>query len=943
LTICSGNSVTLSSSNTGAYLWSNGATTNSITVNSSGNYSLVTSNGACNSTSSNQVTVTVVLAPNAPTISASGPLSFCKGNMVTLTANQSLGLIWSNGETTRSVDIYDSGTYTLSVSNGICPSLASSPIVVTVNDPDVRISASGQLAENSPNTSITFTANVTNVGSNPTYQWYKNGLTVGSNSPTYTNSNWINGEKIVCRVTSSSSCAVYSNDLFVWLAQNTQDSWQRMADIGLDNNLTNINFPTRVGAISFAIGNKIYVGLGYYDPHGISTPNVGLLSDFWEYNTITDEWTERAPFAYGNSPRMNAVAFVVNGKGYVGFGQGNSGPYYNDLWEYNPQTDSWTQKSSCPAIGRHSAVATNVANSGYVGTGWSTNTYLNDWWKYTPSTDSWVQLASFPHSNFGYSCSTVNNKIYVTGSSTITQTSGTGINYEYNPETNLWTQKSSIPTYRYYSESFAIGDTIYVCGGQLNPANLQGGADPCNSAVTTLDEVWAYSPTTDSWIQKSDMNLGKISNGVTATVNGYGYYITGGYYQACQGFGVWNNGSYGREANLKYSPTTDSWEIKAVHGGIKQNFGFSTTIGNKGYALFQYRGIVNNSLSMADLFEIYMFEYDPSNNSWVQKSKYPGQGKFLSGIGFSINGKIYYGAGASGNNLYVSDFWEYDPSNDSWTTIGNVPIATSKGFSFVLNGKGYIGGGQLGTSFFEFNPSTFSWTSRQNIPGTPNNNISFAINGIGYTSIFNSASSGSLYKYDPSNNTWSLVGLLPSYSSSLSGAYFSFNTNTLGFYGTGVNSISSPSSSSNIYEFNPLTNNWRQVQSLPLNSNQGSTFSFPNSAYVFGGTQLFVNSVPINTLWQYKSALQITQITTAVKDEESCIIYPNPTFEQVNLIAPLSFIGKNCQIFDCTGKLIMNQQIYSENSVIRLSGLASGLYLLKIEGSSSGPYKIIKM
>ena len=868
LTICSGNSVTLSSSSSTGNLWSNGATTSSITVSSSGNYSVRVNNGACNSLISNILTVTVVSSPTTPVISIIGSLNLCKGEMVTLSTNQTNGILWSNGETTQYVDIYDAGTYTVSVSNGVCPSISSGPVSISVNNPDIYITASRQLAENSPNTSITFTANTTNVGTNPIYQWYKNGLLVGSNSSSYTNSSWVNGEKIVCRVTSSNGCSVYSNDLFVWLANTTQNSWQRMADVGLDKNLTIPVFPTRIGAVSFVIGDKIYVGLGYNDNHGLpSMPNVGLLSDFWEYNTLTDEWTERAPFAFGNSPRTNAISFVVNGKGYVGFGQGSTA-YFNDLWEYNPQTDTWVQKSNCPGAGRHSAVATSVGNSGYIGTGWGFNTYLNDWWKYTPATDSWIQLPNFPYSSYGYTCAAVNNKIYVTGSFGLSQINGGGITYEFNPDNNTWNQKAAIPSYRFYAESFVINDTIFVCGGQLNPSSLPGGADPCQSAVTTLNEVWAYYPSNDSWTRKGDMLLGKISNGCAASVNGYGYYIGGGYFQFCQGI----SGGYGREANLKYSPQTDSWEIKAVHGGQKNYFGFSATAGNKGYALFSFYGITGNSLTYPDLKEVYIYEYDPLNNNWKQKSKYPGLGKFNAGNGFSTNGKIYYGSGLSSNNVYVSDFWEYNPNNDTWTNIGNVPIATNKGFSFVLNGKGYIGGGQMGTSFFEFNPTTYNWTPLASVPASPSGNINFSINNFGYTSTYSSPTTGALYKYDPNINIWTLVNNLPNYAAGISGSYFSFQNSTNGYYGTGINSTTAPVTTSFIYEFNPTNNSWTQKQNLPGNHSSAGSFSFPNNSYVLSGIQYYApHSIAINSTWQYKPGCLSS--TNSTINQSACAAY----------------------------------------------------------------------
>jgi len=890
LTICQGNSVILNSSSAANNIWSNGSNAQVITVFTPGSYSVQVTDGVCTSLISNTVTISTVAPPINPLISIDGSLTLCKGEMVQLISNQTSNVIWSNGETTNYVDIYEAGMYSFSVSNGVCPTLTSNVVSVAVNNLQVNISASSQLAENSPNSSITFSANTINSGTSSTYQWYKNGLSVGNNSSTYSNNNWVNGEKIVCRVTSSSGCSVFSNDLYVWLAQPTSDSWQRMADVGLDKNMVTPLFPTRIGAVSFTIGDKIYVGLGYNDNKGQTTVPGYLLSDFWEYNTITDEWTERAPFAFGNSPRMNAVAFVVNGRGYVGFGQGNSGPLLNDLWEYNPQTDSWTQKSSCPSS--QGQVACNIGMSGYVG-------LSNGWWKYTPATDSWTQLANLPFSAGGLSCGSVNNRIYVSGVSSAGNNEWSR-NYEYNPENNSWTEKTAKPVIRYYSESFVINDTIFYCGGQSTP-NTCEGAD-------TFDDVWAYYPPNDSWVQKSNIHLGKISNGCTASVNGYGYYISGGYNPVCQESWGFNNAGYGRETNLKYSPSTDSWEVKAVFGGLKSYFGFSTTIGNKGYALFQYGG---QGTATPYVLEVYLYEYDPLNNVWKQKSKYPGQGIAQVGNGFSINGKIYYGSGSSSNNVFVTDFWEYDPLNDSWSSIGNVPIAANKGYSFVLNGKGYFGGGpQMGASFFEFNPNTYIFNQRASTPTASSGNINFSLNNFGYTNL-----GSTLYKYDPSINIWTLVNTLPNFSGAAAPYYFSFQTSSKGFYGTGFNSTTSWTTSSFIYEFNPADNTWSQRQSLPENQSRGGSFSFPNNSFVLGGTQNYSPFSPkVNSMWQYKPECSNSASTIS---EYACASFTlnGETFNQTG-----TYIQTLTNSVGCDSTLTLNLNITDlPNNVITLT------------------------
>jgi hypothetical protein len=82
-------------------------------------------------------------APTAPTISAGGSTTFCSGGSVVLTSSSASGNTWSNGATTQSITVSQSGNYTVSVSNGSC-SATSSPITVTVNPmPSTAVSISG--------------------------------------------------------------------------------------------------------------------------------------------------------------------------------------------------------------------------------------------------------------------------------------------------------------------------------------------------------------------------------------------------------------------------------------------------------------------------------------------------------------------------------------------------------------------------------------------------------------------------------------------------------------------------------------------------------------------------------------------------------------------------------------------------------------------------------
>lgn len=130
--LCEGSTLTLTASAGESYLWSNGETSQSIEVDATGGYSVtVFSEGGC---FSNSPTFMVELEPDeTPEIFVAGELEFCEGNAVTLTSSEAQGYTWSSGEETQSIDVTESGTYSVTV-EGACDNFTSSEVTVVVND-----------------------------------------------------------------------------------------------------------------------------------------------------------------------------------------------------------------------------------------------------------------------------------------------------------------------------------------------------------------------------------------------------------------------------------------------------------------------------------------------------------------------------------------------------------------------------------------------------------------------------------------------------------------------------------------------------------------------------------------------------------------------------------------------------------------------------------------
>ena len=241
---CSGSSTTLTLtghsgsiqwqfSTDGGTNWNNisGATSTPHTVNNittSTSYRAVVTNGSCTGNSNTvAITITPIVTPGV-TISGTPGSAICSGTSVTFTANP------TNGGTTPTyqwqinggnVSGATNGTFTstslnngdvvtvIMTSNAPCasPTTASASTsaisVITTVTPSVTISGTPGSAICS-GTSVTFTANPTNGGTTPTYQWQINGGNVsGATNSTFTSTSLNNGDVVTVIMTSNAPCA----------------------------------------------------------------------------------------------------------------------------------------------------------------------------------------------------------------------------------------------------------------------------------------------------------------------------------------------------------------------------------------------------------------------------------------------------------------------------------------------------------------------------------------------------------------------------------------------------------------------------------------------------------------------------------------------------------------------------------------------------------------
>ncbi|MES2565407.1 MAG: kelch repeat-containing protein [Bacteroidota bacterium] len=580
-----------------SFLWNTGNTTAAITATASGTYSVTLSNlSGCISSASQ----TVNILPN-PTVTISSPTFVCSGGSTSLTAipNSTETYTWSGGITDGTVFTPTAtANYSLNATLGTCSKSFSRTI--TVNLP-ANITAAGP---------TTFCGSSLNLTASPagTYTW-NTGANTSLITTTVTNTysvtvtdpdGCISGKSQTVSIAPSPTLSAIGgtvicegNSVTLTAAGATSYSWTG----GVSNGVSFTPAASSNYTVMGAIGNCTQSLTQYVTVN--SAPSATLTaggptsacgsSVVLTGSTASDTWNVKTGIG---SPRRYAVAFNIGNKGYMGTGGvGTAGK--NDFWEYDPATNAWTQKANVPGSNRYSAIGFSINGKGYIGTGTvNGSTVLNDFYEYDPSANTWTTKANFAGgTRQGAVGFTIGNKGYV----------GTGLSvgvykndfYEYNPVNNTWTVKASLPTVRNFAAGFSIGGKGYIGTGQ-------------SSTLGTS--------------RKNDF--------------------------------------------YEYDPSTNAWTSKAVVGAMIRASATGFSIGNKGYMAV---GINSVNVNTNDLIE-----YDPATDSWTSKSAFPGIIRNAASA-FVIGNKAFLGTGVNGITT-INDLNEYTPlANYTWS----IPVSSS--------------------------------------------------------------------------------------------------------------------------------------------------------------------------------------------------------------------------------------------------------------------------
>ena len=359
----------------------------------------------------------------------------------------------------------------------------------------------------------------------------------------------------------------------------------------------------------------------------------GYLNDLWRYDPVTNQWTwisgdytVNVAGVYGtqgvanaaNKPgsRRSSINWIDSdgnfwlyggeGLGAAGFGR------LSDIWKYNPQTNEWTWingPTGTDNLGVYGSLgvadASNLPGARNGGTAWVDNANnvwifggegygkvaglgrLSDVWKYSPSDNQWT---------------------WVNGADTIKGKTTGAYPGSRRTDNTGWKDDAG---------------NFYVFGGV--DGQLVYGPNPGQFVGTYLNELWRYTPSTNTWFKVN--GDGAVPAIRSAALNwkdaGGNFWVYGGH-----------DGSEYFCDLYKFDPDTNAWTM------IKND-----TPDDNYFGVYGVQGVSAATNKKGDRAGAV---------SWIDET-----GKI-----WSFGGDLFTGAVMSFHN----DLWQYDPATnlDTW-------------------------------------------------------------------------------------------------------------------------------------------------------------------------------------------------------------------------------------------------------------------------------------
>jgi len=207
--------------------------------------------------------------------------------------------------------------------------------------------------------------------------------------------------------------------------------------------------------VIFVIDDKIYMTCGKY------VTGSALVNETWEYNIANNTWNQMEYFS--GDYRIYPVTFTIGNSAFVGTGWRASGVAFNDFYRYDNTSNLWTAIATPDNLeARYKAVAFSLNGKGYLVGGLSLRSgALKDVWQYNVKDSSWQRKNDFPVSFSGGINICGNNRVFA-GFGEASESAR--ILWEYNEGTDRWNEFSVLPDTvgKIIYSGVIVGNFIYI-------------------------------------------------------------------------------------------------------------------------------------------------------------------------------------------------------------------------------------------------------------------------------------------------------------------------------------------------------------------------------------------------------------------------------------------------------------------------------------------------
>ena len=180
----------------------------------------------------------------------------------------------------------------------------------------------------------------------------------------------------------------------------------------------------------------------------------------WAYDPGARRWSGIADLP---GPRAAHGMAAIEGRLYV---VGGVGPASEEIWVYDPATDSWeAAPAPLPTQREHLAVTVLDDKLYAVGGRWGDAGNLAALEIYDRAAGTWTRGPDLPTPRSGLTAGVLDGHIHVTGGESLSQGRTFGEHEAYDPTTATWTPLASLPMPRHGLASAVVSGRWYVIGG----------------------------------------------------------------------------------------------------------------------------------------------------------------------------------------------------------------------------------------------------------------------------------------------------------------------------------------------------------------------------------------------------------------------------------------------------------------------------------------------